>query len=306
MKVLLTGGTGFIGQHLLRRLLRDERVSRILVTSRLGVSPFVHQDNQTCSEVACDISREKSVYCVLKDFKPDIIFHLAGHAIVKEDGDPTRVTRTNILGTHNLLAHCPEGCRFVLASSATVYGDRLTPMRETHEIHPTSAYGASKAAAELLLEAYADKVSGLSLRLVANVGHGTTHGVLKDVVAKLRSDSVELELIGNEPGSLKPFIHVSDTVEAFMHFGFNPAIHWWPINISTPDSITVLQLALASMNAMGVQKPIRWLGAAANWKGDNPVVRVNADYARQLGWSPRYKTSCEAVAQATREMMHGN
>jgi UDP-glucose 4-epimerase len=144
-------------------------------------------------------------------------------------------------------------------------------------------------------------VNGVSLRLTATVGKGATHGVLKDVIRKLKSDSPTLDLLGAEPGSSKPFTHVDDVVQALLLAGFDDG---WKgsVNIGPNDQLSVDQLAEAAMHATRIYKPIKWLGEAANWKGDNRRLHIRNRLAVWHGWKPRYETSWAAVKAAAREL----
>jgi UDP-glucose 4-epimerase len=312
LKALVTGARGFIGQHLVRRLFFVPELTQILGVTRqasCGIDRIKWDECDTRSyrEVYCDLTNENAVARLMLIYKPDIIFHLAGNPVVKQDPHyPLEVSRTNILGTHALLAYSRPGARFVFASSATVYGNYASACMgadENTDLSPNSVYGATKVASEALVGAYhhLDKVSGLSLRYVANVGAGATHGVVKDLVAKLKSDSTTLDLLGDRPGSEKPYVHVLDTVEATVLFGLDGELTG-ALNVSSDTQLNIEQMARVIMDTLGIEKPLRWMGEAANWKGDNRVVRVDNFSAKYCGWRLRFPRSADAVAQAVKDM----
>ncbi len=259
-------------------------------------------------EIQCDIENYSDVKHVFDIANPDIVFHFAANPITNEnEADPTAITKTNVLGTHNVLAACQFGTRFVLASSATVYGTNFTPFiahEENQRFSPESPYAATKCASEALLQSYKTKVNPLALRLVANVGAGAGHGVLPDVIRKLTSDSPTLDLLGALPGSIKQYTHVTDTAKAIVKLGLNNSI-FEPLNISPGDQLSIEQLANVVMNTLNVHKPINWLGDGANWKGDSPVVRICGSRAKTLGYSPECDTSEKAIVKATKELYDG-
>jgi UDP-glucose 4-epimerase len=303
VNILLTGGTGSIGRYVLPRLVRERH--SVVVLSRSGDSEWLLPNGRESRVWRCNLLDEAEVRNALWRAQPEVILHLGAHSTTKGENDPCRITRVNVLGTHHLLSFAPDGCRFVFASSATVYGDntsRSMPGYEGLALTPTSPYGATKAAGEALVGAYTalEKVRGVSLRLVANAGAGATHGLVMDLARKLMGPREELELIGDAPGSCKPFLYVEDAVAAILHFAFTSP-HRGPVNISPLDSITVEEVAEIALEEIA-RKPVRWLGAKATWAGDNRQVHVNPRLAHGLGWRPRYGRSADAVRAAFKDI----
>jgi UDP-glucose 4-epimerase len=294
-RILVTGATGFLGRHLMQLLRREHCLL-------VGMSRHRNATGRSDIE-SLDITSPMDVRNLLYSFLPDVIFHLAGNPLVKESGP--EVMRVNTLGTNHLLEYAPKGCRFVLASSATVYGAHASGLL-AHEGFPcaaTSTYAASKIAAESLVDAYTftGRVRGISLRYVANVGPGATHGLLRDIVRKLREDSKSLELLGDAPGSTKPFIHVADTARATRYFGLD-CDYIGHVNISNSDSLSVLEVATMAIDALGIHKPIVWSGQDSLWPGDIKTVRISPRKMQGLGFELTYNTSVKAVKKALEEM----
>lgn len=306
MKVLVTGSSGFLGKALVKRLMREPGVTRVVGLSRSGELNPSELDLADCfyglDHVRGDVLRGDRTRAVMALLEPDVVFHLAADALVKEGKDPERQYAVNVMGTRNVLAACPDGCRFVLASSAAVYGDNASPGREGQALTPNSTYGASKVAAEALADAHhrLGRVSALSLRFIALAGPGATHGLVRDLVRKLRGGWHELQLFGDAPGSSKPYLHVDDAAEALVRLGFNYAASG-PVNVGPEDSVTVEQAAHAAMAALDVYKSISWLGEGANWAGDNRRVMLDCSLAKKLGWSAR-RDSLGAITQAAKEL----
>jgi hypothetical protein len=118
--------------------------------------------------------------------------------------------------------------------------------------------------------------------LVANVGGGATHGVLPDIVRKLRSPDPELVLLGAAPGSSKPYAYVGDTAKFMVECGLKPDKHILA-NVGPDDHLTIEYMALLAMDYLKIKKRIRW-DVKANWRGDNRVVKIDNTLVRSLGW----------------------
>jgi len=299
-KILITGHTGFIGSHLFNKL---KDLYDIVGISRGNYDSYmVFKENP--ENWYSNLEDPEKVECLFDYYQPNIIFHLAGNALVKEGAD--KLIDSNVKVTHNLLMYAPEGCKFVFASSATVYGDlgQRHSCIETDKTRPTSVYGASKLCAETLIKTYSriKDINYVILRYVANVGPNSTHGVVHDFIEKLRSDSESLEILGDYPGSEKPYFYVGDTVDATIKFGLDNEIKNQTIDISNSDFLSIDKLADIVMDELNIHKPKKWLGAKANWKGDNPKIHVKADKMKRKGYEPKYNTSEKAVRQAIREI----
>lgn len=300
LRCLVTGATGFIGSHLYKALQNHPQVESVIGTGRQGSIAIT-----TDSIVSCNVGYEADVKYVMDRFKPDIIFHLAGYSKVKLIEDFSQCMRLNAIGTQNMLHYAPEGCKFVLASSATVYGcsgDGVS--RETDKLSPSSVYATSKIAAENIVCNYSS-LKGIRyqiLRYVANVGPGATHGFLKDLIAKLKSDNPYLELLGKAPGSTKPYMHVSDTVNATIHLALSGKGLWNNIyNVSTDDNKNIEEIAQFVMRQLGIVKPIVW-NEQGNWQGDDRWVNPSNFYLWNSDWKPKYQYSLEAIGAACKEM----
>lgn len=314
MNILVTGATGFLGRHLVRRLKDQPGHHTIVGVSRnADVKNWQHGGGPTGSygyfERAYDLLVEQDVHrLMLVDARPDVVFHLAACPLVSRyESDPCKALQDNVLATHHLLEHAPKDCRFVFASSATVYGDLpygCTHFHESSPTNPTSVYGASKVAGEALVRAYTaqGRVRGVSLRLIANTGAWATHGLVKDLVRKAKSAEPTLCLIGDAPGSRKPLAYAGDTAEAMAVIGLGHT-YTGALNVGPNDFLSVEDVARVVLDTLGIDKPLSWAGAAANWKGDNPVVRIDNFAARTLGvWNPKCPTTAEACRQGVKEL----
>ena len=308
MTVFVTGSTGFLGRHLVKRLLEEgQEVVTFSRQPRL-FPPY------GCEHHCCDLSirtapiTDQMLTKAYKMHKPDTVFHLAGNPLSKlDENQPHDIVMDNIISTQKVLHHAPEGCRIILASTVIVYGDWLydlpwdkswvsySPYNEKNKTDPTSVYGMTKRAAESLVSIYTsmERVNGVSLRLCATVGPNLTHGVIRDFIRKLQSPSEYLDVLGDEPGSKKPYCHIDDAIEAFMLMAHSEANG--EFNVLPDNAITIKEVANAVMKGCGITKPINWLGDGANWKGDNKIIDVSNEKLKAMGWNPRFADSRDTI-----------
>ncbi len=321
MKVLVTGGTGFIGTHLVRhiRALADfmdnplenevRTISRRRISGKKQGRGFIfyaptgqdvtgHYD-EALQHFSFDLTDRKGVQRMFSYYQPDIIFHLAANPMVK---NPEGIFRDNVESTQNLLTYCPEGCRFIFASSIVIYGDGREPKPVEYDIpKPTSEYGITKIASEHLVNMFTKrgKVCGVNLRLCATVGSGLTHGVIFDFIRKLKEND-KLDILGLFPGSKKPYLHVDDAIKAFMLM-INKDKLKGTFNVVPDNEINIEELAKAVMDGLDLLKPINWLGEEANWVGDNRYLCASNYLIKYMGWNPSY-TSFDAIRQCVKEI----
>lgn len=281
MKVLITGSKGFIGRVLAEKLQHYSNIK-------------LYCENGT-HFTECSLYDRRSLTETIFDVRPDIVFHLAGNPLIK--ANLHELMAANVKLTYDILDNM-RGGRIIFASSVTVYGSSTNElMYEDSVTIPISAYGCSKLASEAMINASTinRQVKSTILRLIANVGSNPTHGVLKDLLHKYHSFE-RLELLGDFPGSIKPYIHVFDTVEAMIHTAFNEIDGTY--NVSVDDTLRVLDIAEIIEAKFGLHRELVWLGEKANWKNDNKVVNINSDKLRATGWKPVYNTSKEAINAA--------
>lgn len=152
-RILVTGASGFVGQHLLRQLRQDFPAATLVAAERGDHCPGADQT------LPMDLERPEAMAELVRQAAPDAILHLAAQAAVGEAfANPTRTWRLNLLGTLALadatLAHAPEAS-FLFISSAEVYGltfrDRDAPLDEDAPMRPANPYAASKAACDIAL-----------------------------------------------------------------------------------------------------------------------------------------------------------
>lgn len=193
--------------------------------------------------------------------------------------------------------------RILYASGSGVYGD--LGEREAEEDHgpllPISTYGASKLSGEALIACYSFMfgLSGCAFRFGNVVGARQTHGVGFDFVRQLLRDPGELHILGDGTQS-KSYIHVEDVVNAVLLAQANTSKPYEVYNVATGDYITVMEIAGIAVSVVGLDpEAVRFVYSGGNrgWKGDVPIVRLNTDRIRALGWTCR--RNCREALRAS-------
>ena len=292
-RILITGSTGFIGRHLLDYLYSDK------------VHLYGNTKITTLKSRLSDIIGMKKE---IDEFQPNVVVHLAAIPIIKPNSEhPDEIIQTNINGTFNLINILPQDCKVVFASTITVYGDKPHYLGKSYEdttLSPTSVYAATKIACENLINIYSQqgKINGYSLRLCATVGKYSTHGIVHDFVRKLRSDSEFLEVLGDYPGSKKPFLYQTDVCDAIVKsINHDKETQEKTFNICSWSNLNVHEIARAVMDGINIHKEVKWLGSAANWKGDNKLIDCSNQKAETfLGWRPTIHPY-DAIVQVVKE-----
>jgi len=303
-KVLITGANGFIGGYLLEFAKHNADYTEVYTVSRGPCEVEEHRKHER--HFRLDLSIQCEVEWLFQQIQPDVIFHLAGYPLVKVDEkNINECFRANTLTTHNLVHFCPKGCTFVLASTIIVYGDsaEFSPDYACEEFSPelpTSMYAVSKHAAEEIVIVHNNRkdIRGINARLSANVGIAATHGVLRDFIAKAKSDNPEFEILGDAPGSCKPYTYVGDTAMALIVLADRAKYPYY--NVCNSDSITTERISQIVQEECGTSKPIKWLGEQANWVGDNRLLRVSSEAYKKEFHEFHCPTSESAIRQAVR------
>lgn len=289
-KLLITGGNGFIGGHILR------------TTENLGYSVIAP------SRYQLNIIDSFSVYEFFKEHD-DItdIIHCAG--IATPTSNPDDITNTcwnNVNGTANLLKHCKPHTNFLFLSSVTVYGNQISA-DEKMPTHATSPYGASKIGAESYIQAcsFTKNIRYTILRVCATIGKHMTHGAICDFIKKAQNDNPEFPLLGIYPGSLKPYCYIDDVVRAITTILEHNIFPNEIFNISSVNNVSIDKVADIVLDYFKVKKTKVWTNE--NFLGDNRIIQVNCDKAKRynpLYWTPQYSSE-QAVIQTLKDYDNG-
>jgi UDP-glucose 4-epimerase len=204
MKVLITGGSGFIGQHAVGRLRREGH----------GVRNYDLAAENPAERG--DLRDRVQLARTFEEFRPEVVIHLAAIASVPRcEEAPAACIATNVAGTISVAELCARySTHLIFGSSAAVYGSRIdTPTPVSFPLAPSNTYGASKWAGEMAIRAIAPRASVFRIFNVYGERCRTSY-VIPDVIRKVRSANGSIELAGTGV-ERRDFVYVGDVVEAF-------------------------------------------------------------------------------------------
>lgn len=299
MKYLITGGAGFIGSHVVDKLLSQGHKVKVYDNFSTGKKLFIqsHLKNKNFDLVRADLSNVKKLNDAMKGI--DFVFHLAAHADVRAGVNNHQIDhQQNLEMTRNVLEvltnHKIKSLAF--SSTSSVYGDAtIHPTPEDHPFKPTSLYGATKAASESYIQAYSSyyNFKAYIFRFVSFLGPRYTHGVIFDVLKKLQKNSKSIELF-SDGSPKKSSLSVLDGVEAIFKVIKESKEQVSIYNVGHTEVLTVSEIVSTILEGMELKSVAKnWLGKKSNWKGDNEFVLLSIEKLYRLGWKP--KTSIKSA-----------
>jgi UDP-glucose 4-epimerase len=311
-RYFIAGGAGFIGSHFTDRLLADRSVTVVTLYDNFSSGREwhyeLHRDESRLHVIRKDVKDLDALTEAMRGH--DIVIHLASNPdIARAASEPEIDFREGTLLTNNIVeAMRRSATRSILyASGSGVYGD--LGEKEAGEDHgpliPISTYGASKLAGEALISSYCHmfEFTGRVFRFGNVVGPRQTHGVGLDFLRQLLKNPRKLRILGDGTQS-KSYIHVRDVVEAVLLAARRTKERFAVYNVAT-DYITVKEIADLAVECAGLDPrhvAFEYTGGNRGWKGDVPIVRLNTDRIRALGWVAA-STSGAALRDAMSAML---
>lgn len=309
--ILVTGGAGFIGSHLVDRLMQKGYNVTVLDNLIDGSISNLERwiKHPRLRFVKADLKNAESTSRPIKDFS--LVFHLAANPEVRiGETHPRTHFEENLVATLNLLEAVkgnPGVKAFVFTSTSTVYGRASTlPTPETYApLLPLSTYGASKLGCEGLISSYANTFGfrALILRLANIVGPRSTHGVVIDFVRKLKENPRTLKILG-DGNQNKSYMYINDCIDAITHL-MNVFLKGREkveiFNVGSCDQITVKRIADIVAQEMALSK-VHYVfreevEGGGGWIGDVKNMQLSIEKLTQTGWKPKH-TSEQAIRLA--------
>jgi UDP-glucose 4-epimerase len=312
-RFFIVGGAGFVGSHFCDRLLSDAEIAAVTIYDNFSSGREWHYAHHLQDPrfrvVRGDVKEATRLVAAMTGH--DTVIHLASNPdIARAATEPDIDFREGTLLTNHVVeAMRLTGARAILyASGSGIYGD--LGETEAHEDHgpisPVSTYGASKLAGEALISSYSFMfgITACAFRFGNVVGPRQTHGVGFDFIRQLLAAPDRLRILGDGSQS-KSYIHVSDVIDAVLMAAKSADGGFRAYNVATGDYITVHEIAELAVEVCGL-KPgnvrFDFTGGSRGWKGDVPIVRLNTDRIRSIGWTCRLKTR-EALRASMASML---
>jgi len=287
-RFFVTGGTGFVGSCLVRKLVELGCDVHLLVRpgSRMwrlhGVERHVNLHHG-------DLNDAEGLRAIVADIQPTVIYHLGVHGAYPDQNDADRIILTDVFGTWNLLKACAEVdyALFVNTGSSSEYGSKPYAMRETDLLEPNSYYAVAKSAQTLVCAHMGrrDRRPINTFRLFSVYGPYEEPTRLVATVVRKCLEGGTLDMVS--PATARDFIHVDDVVDAYMQVGQLSLQCGEIFNIGTGVQSTVREVVEAAAKASGKCPRVNWGSMPARtWDSDTWLADITR-VRRTLRWMPK-------------------
>ena len=298
MRILVTGGAGFIGSHLVDALLANSNEVIIFDNFSSGKMEFIQEtleNNDSLNLIKGDLLNLSEVKAAMEGV--EMVYHLAANPDIRLG---TQVTDTDlkqgVIATYNILESMRlSGCdKIAFASSSVVYGEAsIIPTPESYgPLFPISLYGASKLGSEALISAWVGTfgLKAWIFRFANIIGARGTHGVIFDFINKLKNNPMELEVLGNGLQE-KSYMEVRDCVRAMIHVSANTNDSLNCFNLASGDTCSVRRIAEIVVEESGFEGVnISYTGGERGWAGDVPKAMLGIELLTKLDFSAKYSS----------------
>ena len=308
-KVLVTGAAGFIGSNLVENLLNQNFHVVGIDNLSTGKILFLEESlkNPHFEFIEMDLFKDSNI---IKAFDGcEIIYHLSANADVRFGPErPSIDLEQNVITTHKVLeaARIQGITKFVFSSTGSVYGEPSiipTPEEAPFPLQ-TSLYGASKLACEALIQAYSNSF-GMQVwifRFVSILGPRYTHGHVVDFLTQLLDNPDKLQVLGNGHQK-KSYLHITDCLEG-INLGIQDQKN--PVNIFNlgVDGICEVRDSIGWItDELKINPEIFYGTESRGWIGDNPIIHLDTQKIRKLGWVPSHSIE-ESVRETVRYLLN--
>lgn len=309
MKILVTGGAGFIGSHLDDALIARGHSITVVDNMSLGRKENIEHlfGNPNFFFIETDLLDMGNMRTIFSEGKFDMVYHLAANSDIQKGGkDPMVDYNLTFNTTFNVLQLLKEFeiKKFFFASTSAIYGETYDVLNEDYgPLKPVSNYGAGKLASEAFISAFSSTygIQTWITRFPNVVGERFTHGVIYDFINKLRNNPEELEVLGNGE-QCKPYVYVKDLVGAILYVIDHAEDKYNVYMIGSDSRTKVKEIAAMVIEEMGLNAKIRYTGGDRGWVGDVPEFRYDLTKINKLGWTAPHNSN-ESVRLAIQKAL---
>lgn len=302
-KVLITGASGFVGGNLARKLIREGH--RVYLLLRPGFASWrIEEIKKEVNIELVDLTDEKRLTSIVKQIKPDWVFHLAVYGAYSQQHEMNRMIETNIRGTWYLLRACLKANVEVMVntSSSSEYGFNSDAPSEKVTVTPNSDYAVTKTVATLLCNYFANRHQLYipTVRLYSVYGPYEEPSRLMPTLLTHAQAGKWPPLV--DPETARDFIYVGDVCDVFLKVTRRRSKEWAPIyNVGTGKQVRLKQLVNIVQKMFQIKEKPQW-STMDQRQWDTTIWRANiAKLHRDYNWKPRY--SLTAGLQETNEWL---
>ena len=310
MRYFVTGCAGFIGSNLTDRLLQEGHEVVGFDNFSTGLREFLvnAQQSPKFTLIEGDLLNRDLLTQSMSDI--DAVFHMAANADVRfGTNHPHKDLEQNAIATFNVLEamRANQVKRIIFASTGSIYGEAVVIPTPEHAPFPlqTSLYGASKLAAEGMIQAYCEgfQFQAYIFRFVSILGERYTHGHVFDFYKQLKSNPDKLHILGNGM-QRKSYLYIQDCIDAIFFALQNCHDKINIFNLGTDEYCQVNDSIGWICDYLNFKPERSYSGGDRGWIGDNPFIFLDTAKIRALGWKP--KLSIQDAIKKTIQYLHEN
>ncbi len=304
MKYFVTGGAGFIGSELVKRLLKKNQQVTVYDNFSLGKQKFLDKRNPNLKIIKGDIQNSSLLANSIKNH--DFVYHLAANSDIPKGIKNSKLDfEINTVGTLNVLNSMVKHNikNIVFASSSAVFGfpTQFPTSEDYGPCLPESFYGASKLAAEGYVSSFSNLhgIKSWIFRFANITGSPATHGIIFDFMKKIEKPSKKFEVLGNGLQE-KSYITNEMLVAGILKIIKKTKNNKQKIllyNIGNSDSVKIKEIANIFLNEHNSNKKISYTGGKGGWIGDVHKMQLDISKIKKSGWSPD-KTSKQCIIES--------
>ncbi|NQU32106.1 MAG: NAD-dependent epimerase/dehydratase family protein [Bacteroidetes bacterium] len=298
MKVLVTGGAGFIGSHLCDSLLTEGHIITVVDNLILGKKEnIIHLIGRgDFYFIQEDLLQFVTLKKIFNEGQFDMVFHLAANSDIQKGSNNPEVDYNLTFNTTFNVLQCMREYKvkkLFFASSSAIFGETSAQLSEDYgPLQPISNYGAGKLASEAFISSfsYTNNIQTWITRFPNIVGERFTHGVIYDFINNLKKEPDVLTVLGNGEQN-KPYLYVKDLIEGILFVCKHAKDRFNVYNLGSDSRTKVKEIAKMVIEEMMLAAEIIYTGGDRGWVGDVPEFKYDLTKIETLGWQAKYNSN---------------